>query len=295
MNKYKQILVWINRLINTLFGLAVLGVLYVFAQVFLIASFKIPSDSMSPELIKGDFVWVWKPTIGPRLFNIFASMKGKQVDIYRCPGFKNIQRNDVLVFNYPYSEWDKWDKIEMHILKYYIKRCIALPGDTLSVRDGLYEIGNSDVLVGNIESQKRIVTFNLDNLPKEQFYTLPYDSILQWNIKDFGPIYIPRQGDSIPMNRTNYLLYKRLIEWEQKDTLIYRNNEVLLHKLPLKKYRFKNNYYFMGGDNSMSSVDSRFWGLVPEEYVVGKAWVIWKSISPNTGKMRWNRFFKPIH
>lgn len=295
MNKYKQTQVWINRLINTLFGLAVLGVLYVFVQVFLIASFKIPSDSMSPELIKGDFVWVWKPTIGPRLFNIFASMKGKQVDIYRCPGFKNIHRNDVLVFNYPYSEWDKWDKIEMHILKYYIKRCIALPGDTLSVRDGLYEIGNSDVLVGNIESQKRIVTFNLDNLPKEQFYTLPYDSILQWNIKDFGPIYIPRQGDSIPMNRTNYLLYKRLIEWEQKDTLIYRNNEVLLHKLPLKEYRFKNNYYFMGGDNSMSSVDSRFWGLVPEEYVVGKAWVIWKSISPNTGKMRWNRFFKPIH
>ncbi len=295
MTGHKQAQVWINKLINVLFGLTIIGVLYVLAQVFLIASFKIPSDSMSPELIRGDFVWVWKPTIGPRFFNIFASMKGNQVDIYRFPGFKNIQRNDVLVFNYPYSEWDKWDKIEMHILKYYIKRCIALPGDTLYIRDGLYEIENSDVLLGNIESQKRIITFNLDNLPQEQFYTLPHDSILQWNIKDFGPMYIPKQGDSISMNRTNYLLYRRLIEWEQKDTLIYRNSEVLLHKLPLKGYRFKNNYYFMGGDDSMNSVDSRFWGLVPEEYVVGKAWIVWKSISPNTGKMRWNRFLKLIH
>ncbi len=295
MVRYKRIFHWVNKIINIIFALTAIGILYILIQVFLVASFKIPSESMAPELIKGDLVWVWKPTIGPRLFNIFASMKGKQVEIYRIPGVKDIQRNDVLVFNYTYSQWDKWDKIEMHILKYYIKRCIALPGDTLSIRDGLYEIENNDVLVGNIESQKRIVTFNLDNLRKEQFYTLPYDSTLQWNIKDFGPIYIPRQGDSISMDRTNYLLYKRLIEWEQKDTLLYRDNEVLLQNRPLKGYRFKNNYYFMGGDNSMNSVDSRFWGVVPEEYIVGKAWIIWKSISPDTGKMRWNRFIKPIH
>ncbi len=183
----------------------------------------------------------------------------------------------------------------MHILKYYIKRCIALPGDTLSIQDGLYQIGNSDLLVGNIESQKKITTFNLDRLSKEQFYTLPFDSILQWTIKDFGPMYIPRKGDMVSMNRTNYLLYKRLIEWEQSDTLIYKDDRFYLRDTPLENYRFNNNYYFMAGDNNMSSVDSRFWGLVPEEYIVGKAWIIWKSVSPETGKMRWNRFLKPIH
>lgn len=295
MEKHKLIHRWTNRIMNIIFALAAAGILYVLIQVFLVASFKIPSDSMAPELIKGDLVWVWKPTIGPRLFNIFASMKGEQVKIYRIPGIRDIHRNDVLVFNYPYSQWDKWDKIEMHILKYYIKRCIALPGDTLSIQDGLFQIGNSDMLVGNIESQKRIVTFNLEKMPEEQFYTLPFDSILRWNIKDFGPMYIPQKGDSLPLDRTNYLLYKRLIEWELKDTLLYKDDGVFLRGSLLRGYRFKNNYYFMGGDNSMSSVDSRFWGLVPEEYIVGKAWIIWKSISPDTGKMRWNRFLKPIH
>lgn len=295
MEKLKQVHRWTNRIINMIFALVIAGILYVLAQVFLIASFKIPSDSMAPELIRGDLVWVWKPTIGPRLFDIFASMKGQQVEIHRIPGIKNIHRNDVLVFNYPYSEWDRWDKIEMHLLKYYIKRCIALPGDTLSIQDGLYQIGESDILVGNIESQKRIITFNLDRLPKEQLYTLPFDSILQWTIKDFGPMYIPRKGDIVSMNRTNYLLYKRLIEWEQNDTLIYKDNRFYLRDTTLVKYRFNSNYYFMAGDNNMSSVDSRFWGLVPEEYIVGKAWIIWKSVSPETGKIRWNRFLKPIH
>lgn len=250
---------------------------------------------MSPELINGDFVLVWKPTIGPRFFNIFSSMRNEQVDIYRLPGLKKVRRNDVIVFNSPYPVWDEWEKIEMHILKYYIKRCIALPGDTLSIQDGFYRINNSDILVGDIESQKKIVKFNLDKFPKEQFYTLPFDSIIQWNIKDFGPMYIPRKGDSISMNRTNYLLYKRLVEWEQQGTLLYEDNQFFLNDSLLESYNFMNNYYFMGGDNSMNSVDSRFWGLVPEEFIVGKAWIIWKSINPETKKKRWERFFKKIH
>lgn len=295
MDKNERIQCWINRIINIIFGLAIVGLLYILILVFLIASFKIPSDSMAPGLIKGDLVLVWKPTIGPRLFNIFASMKGRQVEIHRVPGIKNIIRNDVLVFNFPYSEWDKWDKIEMHLLKYYIKRCIALPGDTLSIQDGIYQINNSDILVGNIESQKKIAAFDLERLPKEQFHTLPFDSIIQWNIKEFGSLYIPQKGDSLPMNRTNYLLYKRLIEWEQKETVTYRDGSVFLCGSLLNGYRFRSNYYFMGGDNSLNSVDSRFWGLVPEEYIVGKAWIIWKSINPNSGKMRWGRFLKAIN
>lgn len=295
MKTITQIQRWINWAINITFITCLAGILYIIALVFFIAYFKIPSDSMSPELIQGDIVVVWKPTIGPRLFNIFSAIKGKQVKIDRIPGVKKIERNDILVFNFPYSDWNKWDKIELHILKYYIKRCIALPGDTLTIQNGIYQINNSDILVGNIESQKKITTYNVEKLSKDLFYTLPFDSIIQWNIKDFGPLYVPQKGDTLPLSRTNYLLYKRLIEWEQQDSLSYKDGKVWLKNSILKKYCFTHNYYFMGGDNSMNSVDSRFWGLVPEEYIVGKAWIIWKSINPETKKNRWNRLLKSIH
>src|SRR5574344_2164494 len=83
-------------------------------QVFLLASFKIPSDSMEPGLTTGDNILVWKPTIGPRIFNLFASMRNEQTEIYRISGFKKIKRNDILVFNFPHP--NNWNKIEMHIL-----------------------------------------------------------------------------------------------------------------------------------------------------------------------------------
>lgn len=109
----------INKGINIVFWLCMISVLWFVVQVFVLASFKIPSDSMEPGLTTGDNILVWKPTIGPRIFNLFASMRNEQTEIYRIPGFKKIKRNDILVFNFPHP--NNWDKIEMHILKYYIK------------------------------------------------------------------------------------------------------------------------------------------------------------------------------
>lgn len=248
---------------------------------------------MEPELLKGDVVLVWKPTIGARIFNILESIRGKQVEIYRIPGLKRIKRNDILVFNYPYQDWNKWEKIEMHIFKYYIKRCIALPGDTLTIKNGIYNVNNI-FNVGNLESQRKIMLLNSDQFNKTLFYTYPSDSVIKWDIKNFGPMYIPQKGDSIPMNRINYLLYKKLIEWEQQDSLVYKDNNIYIKNRLIDFYKFKNNYYFMGGDNCLNSVDSRYWGLVPEDYIVGKSLFILKSINPETKKTRWNRFFKKI-
>ena len=126
----------INKVINLVFWLCIIVALWFVVQVFVFASFKIPSDSMEPELTTGDNVLIYKPTIGPRLFNLFASMRNEQTEICRIPGFKKIKRNNILVFNFPHP--NNWDKIEMHILKYYIKRCIGLPGDTLSIRNGSF-------------------------------------------------------------------------------------------------------------------------------------------------------------
>ena len=285
---------WANRGVNVLWGLAVAALGYVAAQVLLIATFRIPSDSMAPTLLRGDVVLVWKPTVGARLFDVFAALRGEEVDIRRLPGWREIRRNDVLVFNFPYAEWDRWDRMEMQMDKYYIKRCIALPGDSLYIADGIYQIGDTGLPVGNVESQKSIMRFDPAHIPAKQYYTLPFDSLLGWNIRDFGPMYIPAKGDSIPMNRIHYLLYRKLIEWEQHDGLTWHDGGAWLRGQRMAGYRFEHNYYFMGGDNCMNSVDSRYWGLIPEEFMVGRAALILKSTDPRNGKLRLNRLCKQI-
>ncbi len=89
-------------LLNLVFIAICLLILWILAQVFVFASFQIPSDSMSPELRKGDYVLVWKPVVGARLFNLNKSLNLEQTEIYRLPGFRKIKRNDVVVFNFPH-------------------------------------------------------------------------------------------------------------------------------------------------------------------------------------------------
>lgn len=278
---------------NVIFLMLALFASFVILQIFVFSSFKIPSDSMSPALEAGDNVLVYKPIIGPRLFNIFASLRNEQTKIYRFPGLKNIQRNDVLVFNFPCP--NNWDTIEMHILKYYVKRCIGVPGDSLSIRNGLFHIEGYQGILGNRLSQIKIKDRREKSFEDEVFHCFPYDSTLCWSIKDFGPLYIPKAGASIQLNRQNFLLYKKSIEWEQQGHLYYRDASVYLNNKKINTYQFQKNYYFMAGDNGENSQDSRYWGLLPEEYIVGKAWIVWKSTDPYTGKLRWERLFKPVN
>jgi len=262
------------------------------AQVLLFASFKVPSGSMTPELIGGDNVLVWKPTVGARVFNLFAAMEGKRVNVYRLPGLRKVRRNDVIVFHIPFPNGS--DSIRMHMLKYYVKRCVALPGDTFSVRNGFYHVGGYTGTLGNFESQQRVSERDSASFPKEAYHTFPQDSIVRWNIRNFGPLFVPRKGATVVMNRTNYLLYRKLIEWEQLKKLEYRDGTVFLDGRKIESYLFEKNYYFMAGDWTEDSQDSRYWGLAPEEYIVGKVAYIWRSVDRNTGRFRRERFFKKV-
>ena len=282
----------IDYILNGIIAITVIGCMWVFSQVFLLASFRIPSDSMEPELVEGDFVAVWKPTLGARLFNLNATLRLEQTAIHRVPGFRRVRRGDVLVFNFPHP--NGWDKIEMHILKYYIKRCIGLPGDTLSIRDGRFRINGVREPLGNLGSQERIGQTPPEEFADGIYKAFPFDSAVGWNIRDFGPLYIPKAGDRIKMDRTGYALYRKLIAWEQKTEIEYRDSTVCLNGKPIQEYRFQKNYYFMAGDKGKNSQDSRYWGLLPEEYIVGKAAFIWKSVDPYTGQFRWERFMKKI-
>lgn len=291
MSKHKNLQKLLRRIINTFFGICVAIVLWVVLQVFVFATFRIPSRSMIPTLDIGDHVLVLKPVIGPRLFNIYASLRNEQTDIYRFLGFREVKRNDVLVFNNPYPNGN--EKISMHILKYHIKRCVGLPGDTLSIQNGFFHICNTASPLGNLNSQ--IQLSKAENLDENIFITFPYDSLMGWNVKDFGPYYIPSKGDSIHLNRTNWILYRKVIEWEQQEKFQYKDSTFFLGEKKVTGYRFKKNYYFMAGDNGLDSEDSRYWGVVPEEFIVGKAWIIWKSYNPFTGKFQRERFMKEIN
>lgn len=149
-------------------------------------------------------------------------------------------------------------------------------------------------------ARKHRVTTKIGQTSPEEFpggvyRSFPYDSIIGWNIQNFGPLYIPKAGDQLPMSRKNYQLYHKLISWEQKAKVEYKDSTVFLDGKPIKDYCFQKDYYFMAGDKGENSQDSRYWGLLPEEYIVGKAAFIWKSVDPYTGEFRWERFFKAIH
>lgn len=269
--------------VDTLFWGCMVMALFVVMQIFLFSSFKIPSNSMEPGLIAGDYVLVNKLIPGARLFNVFASLRGEQVQIVRLPGLREIRRNDVVVFNYPYP--NNLDRIEMHMMKYYIKRCLGLPGDSLSIVNGYYRVNGIFEPVGNIEGQE-LFSVQSNKMLKDAglYWSFPKDSLISWNVKNFGPLYLPRKGDVIDMNRENISIYRKLIEWETGQKLDPR----------IVSYTFQKNYYFVAGDRIEDSQDSRYWGLLPEEFIVGKATFIWISMNPQTRGVRWDRICSRI-
>ena len=290
MNKVKKVLAILENI--SVFVFCTLVILFL-VQLFCFTSFKIPSDSMEPALRDGDRILVNKMIKGARLFNVFSALDNEEVNIHRMPGFGDFKRSDILVFNFPY-QMNRWDSIRMDVMQYYVKRCIALPGDTLEIRGGFYKIRGCTEPLGNYKAQQRLANLLHHEQHGIVVGTFPYDKQLGWNIREFGPLAIPRKGQSVRIDRTSYLLYRQLISWEQKKKLRIKGGQILLGDSLISQYRFEKNYYFVSGDNMANSQDSRYWGMLPEEYIVGKATCIWYSEDKATEKPRWNRVMKKI-
>jgi signal peptidase I len=278
--------------LNISFWLCMAVIAWLVVQVFFFTSYRVPSGSMEPTLIPGDRILVNKMIPGARLFNIFASLRGEQVEISRLPGIRDIRRNDVVVCNIPNAMGSH--KIAMHIMKYYVKRCIGLPGDSLEICNGFYHIRGLDAPLGNIAGQKELSLTPDSLILPTTLSAYPNDTAVGWTIKNFAPLYIPQEGDSITLDYKNFRLYEQAMEWELGERLLYRDSAVWLNDRRLDGYRFAKNYYFIGGDNVLESYDSRYWGFVPEEYIAGKAVLIWKSVNPNSGAHRMERVFTII-
>ena len=278
--------------LKLLFWGILLFLFWIVSQMIGFTSFRIPTDSMQPTLQPGDNILVNKTIMGARIFNIWDAAEEKDVEIHRLLGLGKVKRNDVLVFHYPYPH--KNDSLSMHLLKYYVKRCIALPGDTMGIRKGHYYVKGIDEPIGNIEAQKRIERLQKEDARGIVMDTYPWDKYIDWTIQDFGPLHVPARGQTVVMDSTAVKLYRKLIEREQKKPLVRKVNNVYLGDSLIKEYCFQENYYFMGGDYMENSEDSRYWGLLPEPYIVGVATRIWKSVDKSTGKIRWDRVMKKI-
>ena len=260
-------------------------------RLFLCNFYVVPSDSMEPAILPGDFILSDKFTYGARIFNGLKFDRNSDPPIIHVPGLRRIQRNDVVVFNFPYRH--EWDTIRMNLEKIFVKRCVGLPGENISAIGGFYHVSGSSDTIGYIPEQKLLVR-NRSSLDSSIIRAVAFDKSFHWDVFDFGPFFIPATGTTIALTTENFKLYHKLIVFETRavirmdDSLVYINDTIKCY------YTFRTNWYFVAGDKVMNSQDSRYIGLIPEEYIIGRASLILTSKDRIIGKRRWNRMLKRI-
>lgn len=263
-------------------------------RIFWFDTFIIPSCSMMPTLQPGDKIIADKLCFGARIYRDFHfDKKGVELQCFRMKGMGELRRNDVFVFNMPIH-----NQHIAFVLNYvYCKRCIGLPGDSVSIRNGYYLNNNFAGNLGCVDNQMRLSKTPDKLISPDVMCTMPYDNHLpKWTIKNFGPLYLPRKGDVITITPQEAELYKYPLEWELKGkiSINWQRNQVLVNHKPLTRHTFLHDYYFAGGDNVVDSHDSRYWGLVPDIYIIGIVKRIEYSKARVTGKYDWRRFLRCV-
>lgn len=270
-----------------------------FLRAFVVQAFRIPTGSMKDTLLVGDFLLVNKFIYGVRTpdgipYPIvksgfpFIDVDYLGIPHSRLPEFKTPKNGDVVVFKYPQDE-----KLD------YIKRCIAVAGQTLEIRngevfiDGKPEGRKSDMGRKYDAEDGRYVRRTRITTPYNKTYIIRHYDDGYARPEDFGPIEVPKKGKTITISAKTLKLYQTAItKFEGHNQAEIRNGRLFIQGHEVKQYTFKQDYYFMMGDNRDNSADSRIWGFLPAENVVGEALIIYFSWNKN-GKLsnliRWSR------
>ncbi len=334
-----------------------------------VEAFVVPTPSMENTVLVGDYLFVSKFHYGTRLTRtplqvplthqkiwgteIPSYLPWIKLPYYRFPGFGDVKREDVVVFNVPPKKLSDNVEHPIDLKTYYVKRCVGIPGDELKIVNGKLIVNDqplsspkdmkfSYLITAKDEINKRnLVNLKLssddyhflgrspENQAVYQMYltasqveeikSIPYIVSVQddytrndvpdngifpsaradeWTGNNYGPIIIPKAGMEIEINETTLPLYEELIrKYEDNENVVTDGNTLSIGGKPVTKYTFKQDYYFMMGDNRHNSLDSRYWGFVPEDHVVGKALFIWMSLDGEADllhKVRWNRIFNVI-
>ena len=381
---YKVVYEWINAII---FATVVASLVH----IFIFQMYVIPTSSMEKSLLVGDYLYVSKVTYGPQMPNTplsfpfvhhtmpFSETKKSfseaiQWPYHRLKGLRSVERNDVVVFNFPAGDTvllenqaaNYYEVVRGYEASYgkelarkelakeytiitrpvdkrenYIKRCVGLPGDTLEVRDGrvwangamqdpidglqyMYIVqttepfsqyaidnlgiteysGNGSVYYMYLTDEAAAKIEELKNVRSLRRYVyapntevFPQWEMPRWSQDNYGPIWVPQRGATVELTLENLPLYRRIIETYERHRLEVRDETIYIDGAPATSYTFAMDYYWMMGDNRHNSADSRFWGFVPEDHIVGKASFIWLSLDPNKSfpaNIRWNRMFRKV-
>ena len=256
-------------------------------KLFVIEAYQIPSTSMENTLQVGDFLLVNKLAYGlhtPRHIPFSAT----SLSSFTLPFFRSVHRGDIVVFEFPGNRNEVKPSESMN----YIKRCIGLPGDTIEIRMG-------KVFVNGIET-----SFPFHGIRTSH----PTDSSFPRNAEmfpagsafsdiNYGPIVVPKRGDILAIDHATFFLWQVFIEREGH-TVQSGVDTILIDGAATSQYRVQQDYYFVLGDNRDNSLDSRYWGFVPHDHLIGEALIIYwswdpeipvTSISEKYSTIRWKR------
>ena len=172
--------------------------------------------------------------------------------------------------------------------------------DIASITPNSYQISGTAAMLEEVKKMSTVssVVFRTSKPGEQDLAVFPHDRNRNWNVDNFGPIQIPKKGLTVKLDSVSMPLYERSIRIYEGNTVVKSGNDWLINGQKAESYTFKMNYFWMMGDNRHNSLDSRFWGFVPEDHIVGKALFIWMSYDTNGSffnKIRWNRLFRGIH
>ncbi len=255
---------------------------------FVLASFEVPTGSMENEIMTGDFLLVNKFVFGgttPRT----VPFTNTKIPSFKLPALWNVERGDVIVFVFPgYRE-----ETEAAEFAYYLKRCVAVAGDTLEIINRvIYVNGKPFPVPRNMKFNSQIVRPAGFADPR----IFPKGS--GFNEDNYGPIVIPKKGEVITLNLANLQQWDTFMKREGH-TVALHNGNILIDGKEQSIYTVERDYVFGMGDNRDNSLDSRFWGFIPQESVVGTPLIVYWSWDPDIPifdlgsklkTVRWNRF-----
>ncbi|HCV43665.1 MAG TPA: signal peptidase I [Bacteroidetes bacterium] len=248
-----------------------------FLKFFIVEAYRIPTSSMENTLLAGDFVLVNKFVYGARTPRT-VPFTNVHLPSLQLPAVSLPRRGDVTVFEFPGGNVNGSSNEAVN----YVKRCVALPGDTLAIVNRVVVVNGRPVPMPRHARADRPLLY-----PRgfRDYRIFPRGA--EFNEDNFGPIIIPKSGSEISLTGNNVSEYWDVIQHEGHTIASTSSSEVLIDDVPARTYRVQKDYYFMMGDNRDNSLDSRFWGFVPADLIIGKAFMVYWSWDENHSVYGW--------
>ena len=259
-----------------------------FLKTFVVEAFRIPTSSMENTIRTGDFLFVNKFIYGAETPK-FVPFTGIEIPHFRLPALMHPHRGDVIVFEYPGDR----DETKPPRSINYIKRCIATAGDTLVIQNKTVFVNGREFLSPPQAPQ----THPSDFMPREAMESI-FPKGSSFNPDYYGPIIVPYKGMVVDISGATLDQWKTFIEREHHHVSLMPNGFVYIDGTPTTVYIVERDYLFMMGDNRDNSLDSRFWGFVPEENIIGKAMLVYwswdtsvsvRNVAEKFSAIRWSR------